>query len=49
MAKARGRLINEKQIGPLVYSKRTIKKSGGDDFDNNIRSKRLKLKRKKVK
>ena len=29
----------------LVYSKRTIKKSGGDDFTHNVRCVRLKSKR----
>ena len=30
---------------PAVYSKRTIKKSGGDDFTHNVRRARLKSKR----
>lgn len=33
----------------LVYSKRTIKKSGGDDFTDNVRFVRLKSKREKRK
>lgn len=48
MAKTKGCLMNKKQIGPLIYSERKIKKSGGDDFDENVRSKRLKSKRKKA-
>ncbi len=49
MAKVKGRLTNKKRIGPAVFSKRTIKKSGGDDYTHNVRCVRLKSKRQKRK
>lgn len=46
MAKVKNPLIETNKISPLTYSKRTIKKSGGDDFTHNVRFIRKKSKRK---
>jgi len=45
MAKVKGKLIDVNRVGPVSYSKRTIKKIGGDDFTHNARCVRLKSKR----
>lgn len=47
MAKIKGKLIKNKGVGPLAYLKRTLKKSGGDDFEESVKSIRLKSKRRK--
>jgi len=49
MAKVKGKLIKSNRISPLTYSKRTLKKSGGDEFTHNVRCVRLKSKRQKRK
>lgn len=45
MAKVVKPLIKTNKIGQLVYSKRTIKRSTGDDFTHNVRGRKLKSKR----
>lgn len=45
MTKTGESLIKGNKIGPAIRSKRVIKKSGGDDFVNNVRC--LKPKRNK--
>ncbi len=49
MAKVKNPNFEEigKKKPPLGYSKRTIKKSGGDDFTNNVKFTEKKLKRNK--
>lgn len=47
MARIKNSLPEANKNKSLVYSKRTIKKSGGDDFTNNVRSVKLKSKKKK--
>ena len=47
MAKIKGKLIKTNRIGPLTYSKRTIKKITGDNFEENVRSVGLKSKKRK--
>jgi len=47
MAKIKHPLIKTNKIGPIIRSERTIKKSGGDDFTNNVRCVRLKSKKRK--
>ena len=49
MAKIKDPLIKSNRFGPLIRSKRTIKKSGGDNFTHNVGRMRLKFKRKKTK
>jgi len=49
MAKIKGKLIKTNRIGPLAYSKRTLKKSGGDDYTHNVKCVRLKPKKLKKK
>jgi len=49
MVKIKGKLIDVNKIGPLAYSKRTIKKSTGDDYTHNVRCVGLKSKRRKRK
>jgi len=47
MVKVKKSLVKTNKIGSLVYSKRTIKKSCGDDFTHNVRViKRLRSKKK---
>ncbi len=44
MAKIKGKLIKENKVEPLVYTKR---KSYGDDWTHNVKSVKIKSKRKK--
>ncbi len=47
MAKNESSLIKNNRLGPLIRSKRTIKKSSGDKFTHNIRFLRPKTKKRK--
>ncbi len=47
MAKVKNPLPEANKNKSSVYSKRTIKKSGGDDFTNNVRRVKRKSKKKK--
>lgn len=44
MAKIKGKIIKENKVGPLIYTER---KSCGDGWTHNVKSVKVKSKRKK--